>query len=230
MNRWTKTLGAILASARLFTACAPSTDPEPDETSSEEVSNSGYVSGDGTVTGWAEGGRNDPVALAGEEVSVAGCVSGVGTVPVWGVRERHFPVELAGQPSDAEELDLADWQGSVVVLNFWYAACPPCRAEAPDLKAVAADAAEAGVEFLGVNSTDDPGTAAAFERTFAVPYPSLHDSRSQGVAALQGKVALQAVPTTVVLDTDGRVAARVIGRVDAVTLRTLIKDVQAEST
>src|SRR5690625_5278189 len=52
MNRWTKTLGAILASALLFTACAPATDPEPDETSSEEVSNSGYVSGDGTVTVW----------------------------------------------------------------------------------------------------------------------------------------------------------------------------------
>lgn len=199
MNRWTKTLGAILASALLFTACAPATDPEPDETSSEEVSNSGYVSGDGTVTVWSQTERNDPV-------------------------------ELAGQTFDEEELDLADWQGSVVVLNFWYAACPPCRAEAPDLKEVAEDTAESGVEFLGVNSTDDPGTAAAFERTFEVPYPSLHDSRSQGVAAMQGKVALQAVPTTVVLDTDGRVAARVIGRVDAATLRTLIKDVQAEST
>lgn len=199
MNRWTKTLGAILASALLFTACAPATDPEPEETSSEEVSNSGYVSGDGTVTVWSQTERNDPV-------------------------------ELAGQTFDEEELDLADWQGSVVVLNFWYAACPPCRAEAPDLKEVAEETAESGVEFLGVNSTDDPGTAAAFERTFEVPYPSLYDSRSQGVAAMQGKVALQAVPTTVVLDTDGRVAARVIGRVDAVTLRTLIKDVQAEST
>lgn|SRR5690625_590454 len=199
MNRWIKTLGAILASALLFTACGPAAEPEPEETSSEEVSNSGYVSGDGTVTVWAESERNDPV-------------------------------ELAGQTFDEEELDLADWQGSVVVLNFWYAACPPCRAEAPDLKEVAEETAESGVEFLGVNSTDDPGTAAAFERTFEVPYPSLHDSRSQGVAAMQGKVALQAVPTTVVLDTDGRVAARVIGRVDAVTLRTLIKDVQAEST
>src|SRR5690625_7266041 len=118
MNRWTKTLGAILASALLFTACAPATDPEPDETSSEEVSNSGYVSGDGTVTVWAEGERNDPV-------------------------------ELAGQPFGEEDLDLAVWQGSAVVLNFWYAACPPGRAEAPDLREVAEVTAEWGVGFLG---------------------------------------------------------------------------------
>src|SRR5690625_1032733 len=140
MNRWTKTLGAILASALLFTACAPATDPEPDETSSEEVSNTGYVSGDGTLTVWAEG-------------------------------ERNGPVELAGQTFHEEELDLADWQGSVVVLNFWYAACPPCRAEAPDLKEVAEDTAESGVEFLGVNSNDYQSTTAAFEHALDSHYP-----------------------------------------------------------
>jgi len=163
------------------------------------------------------------------EVDHSGYVSGDGTVTIWAPADREDPVELTGETFDEDALDLTEWHGSVVVLNFWYAACPPCRAEAPDLKQVAEETAPE-VQFLGVNSTDDPGTAAAFERTFEIPYPSLHDSRSQAVAAMQGKVALQAVPTTVVLDTDGRVAARVIGRVDAATLRTLIADIQAEST
>lgn len=199
-RRTTKILSALMAGAVLLSACAPTNDDlSANETSSDEVSNSGYVSGDGTVT-------------------------------IWSQNERNEPVELAGETFTEEDLDLADWRGSVVVLNFWYAACPPCRAEAPDLREVAEETAESGVKFLGVNSTDDPGTAAAFERTFEIPYPSLHDSRSQGVAAMQGKVALQAVPTTVVLDVEGRVAARVIGRADAATLRTLIQDVQAEST
>jgi len=197
MKRFFKFWTTALTAALFLTACATSETSNPDETSSEEVSNSGYVSGDGTVT-------------------------------IWKASERNEPVELAGETFDEDQVDLADWHGSVVVLNFWYAACPPCRAEAPDLKEVAEEFADDDVKFLGVNSTDDPGTAAAFERTFEVPYPSLHDSRSQGVAAMQGKVALQAVPTTVVLAPDGRVAARVIGRVDAATLRSLIKDIQAE--
>ena len=197
MKRFFKFWTTALTATLFLTACAASETSNPDEASSEEVSNSGYVSGDGTVT-------------------------------IWKASERNEPVELAGETFDEDQVDLADWHGSVVVLNFWYAACPPCRAEAPDLKEVAEEFADDDVKFLGVNSTDDPGTAAAFERTFEVPYPSLHDSRSQGVAAMQGKVALQAVPTTVVLDPDGRVAARVIGRVDAATLRSLIKDIQAE--
>lgn len=181
----------------------------------------GSVAAPGTDVPGADG-------IADDDVSDAGYVSGDGTVTIWKATERNEPVELEGETFAEDPVDLADWRGDIAVLNFWYAACPPCRAEAPDLKEVAEETADDGVRFLGVNSTDDPGTAAAFERTFEVPYPSLHDARSLGVAALQGKVALQAVPTTVILDPDGRVAARVIGRADAATLRSLIKDIQAE--
>jgi peroxiredoxin len=120
-------------------------------------------------------------------------------------------------------VDLATWRGDVVVLNFWYAGCPPCRAEAPDLVALATDYEARGVRLLGVNSRDDAGTAQAFERTFAIPYPSLDDAQSRAVAALQGVVGVRAMPTTVVLDREGRVAARVIGRAEASTLRALVE-------
>ena len=171
-----------------------------------------------TVTGgWTEDGEQ------------AGYSSGDGSVAVYPAGEREGPVELAGTDYAGEAVDLADWRGDVVVLNTWYAACPPCRAEAPDLVALAEDYADRGVRLLGINSTDDPGAALPFERTFGVPYPSLHDDQSRAVAALSGIVPIQATPTTVVLDQEGRVAARVLGQVDGTTLRSLVDDLLAEA-
>lgn len=157
-----------------------------------------------------------------------GYVSGDGRITTWAPDERGEPVELAGTTYEKEQVDLANWRGDVVVVNFWYAACPPCRAEAPDLAALAREFADQGVHFLGVNHTDDPGTALAFQRTFDIPFPSLNDTNADGVAAMQGVVPLRAMPSTVVLDQDGRVAARVIGQVQPSTLRALIEQALAE--
>lgn len=183
--------------------------------------------------------------VAGLAVAVAGCsptvsggwdedgaqtgyVSGDRSVTTWDAGDRRGPVEITGTDYAGADVDLADWRGDVVVLNTWYAACPPCRAEAPDLVAFAEEYADRGVRVLGVNSTDDAGAALAFERTFAVPYPSVHDADGAAVAALQGVVPVQAVPTTVVLDADGMVAARVLGVIDPSTLRTVVDDLLAE--
>jgi peroxiredoxin len=151
-------------------------------------------------------------------------VSGDGSVESWAASERGDVVELAGQSYAEEQIDIADWRGDVVVVNFWYAACPPCRAEAPDLAAIATDYSGEGVHLLGVNHTDDAGTAQSFERRFELPYPSLDDDDAAGVAAMQGVVPLTAMPSTVVLDTEGRVAARIIGIADPTILRGLIDD------
>lgn len=163
-----------------------------------------------------------------EEGERAGYVSADTSVTTWPSGERSGPVRVTGTDYDGEPVDTADWAGDVVVLNTWYAACPPCRAEAPDLVEIAREYEGAGVHLLGINSTDAPGAAQPFERTFEVPYPSVHDTDGTAVAALQGTVVLNAVPTTVVVDGDGLVAARVLGRVEASTLRGLIEDVLAE--
>lgn len=155
----------------------------------------------------------------------AGYQAGDGSWTTWDEGERGDPVELVGTTYDGAEVDLADRRGDVVVLNFWYAACPPCRAEAGDLAAIDDDYADDGVQLLGINPRDDAATAQAFERTFAVPYPSLHDEDASGVAALQGVVPLQAMPTTVVLDAEGRVAGRVLGQIDPTVVRGMIDDV-----
>ncbi|MHA7132076.1 TlpA family protein disulfide reductase [Oerskovia turbata] len=171
-----------------------------------------------------ESGSTSPDDVVGQ-----GFVSGDGSVKTWDVSDRDEPVELTGTDYEGQAVDISQWRGDIVLINTWYAACAPCRAEAPDLVALANDRADDGVRLLGVNSVDDAGAALAFERTFEVPYPSIEDTRGEAVAQLEGFVPLQAVPTTVVLDREGRVAARVIGRAEGSVLDALVDDLLAES-
>ncbi|MEU4361850.1 TlpA disulfide reductase family protein [Promicromonospora sp. NPDC023987] len=162
------------------------------------------------------------------QVADQGFVSGDGSVRTWDPGDRDGPVRVTGTAFDGQEIDTDDWDAEVLVLNTWYAACPPCRAEAPDLAAVAEQLEPDGVRFLGINTEDEAPTAQAFERTFTVPYPSIGDRSGRVVAELNGVVPLQAVPTTVVVDKDGMVAARVIGQIERSTLESLVEDVLAE--
>lgn len=155
--------------------------------------------------------------------------SGDGSVKTWAVADRGAPVDLTGTDFEGAAVDIAQWRGDVVVINNWYAGCPPCRAEAPGLVRLANQESAAGVRWIGINGVDDAGAAQAFQRTFSVPYPSIQDTDGRAVAALQGSVPIQAVPTTVVLDRQGRVAARVLGQADESTLKVLIDGALAES-
>jgi peroxiredoxin len=172
-----------------------------------------------------ESGATSPDDVVGQ-----GFVSGDGSVKTWDVADRDEPVELTGTDFEGNAVDIADWRGDIVVINTWYAACAPCRAEAPDLVALANDRADEGVHLVGINSVDDAGSALAFERRYEVPYPTIEDTRGEAIATLEGSVPLQAVPTTVVLDQEGRVAARVIGRAEGSVLNGLVDDLLAEST
>lgn len=155
-----------------------------------------------------------------------GFTSPDGTVRAWEVAERSEPVELTGTDYRGEPVDVADHRGELVLLNTWYAFCPPCRAEAADLVALDADYPE--LHLYGINGTDDAGTAEAFERQFDVTYPSINDADGAALAALEGVVPISATPTTVVLDRAGRVAVRIIGMVDPSVLRPLVDDLLAE--
>ena len=152
-----------------------------------------------------------------------------GSTNTWPAGSRTGPVELSGQDVEGAAQDVASWRGDVVLINTWYAACPPCRAEAGDLVALADDYGAAGLRVIGVNATDSGATAAAFQREFGVGYPTILDTSGAATAALQGVVPVNAVPTTVLLDRQGKVAARILGRLDPSTVRTIVDDLLAES-
>ena len=130
---------------------------------------------------------------------------------------------------DGSSLEQEDLVGRVSVVNVWGSWCGPCRTEAPDLARVARQLGDRA-QFLGINVRDNPAAAQAFERSFGIPYPSVHpDDAGTAILSFGGALTAAAIPSTVVLDEQARVAARVVGPVDAATLRGLVLDVAAES-
>ena len=123
-----------------------------------------------------------------------------------------------------------DLVGDVVVLNFWYAACAPCRTEAPLLESLSTSYADKNVQFLGVNVRDKAEFASTFTREFGVSYPTLLDSDTGNIQfAYASASPVTATPTTLVIDRNGRVAARILGELDGTSLlSTFIDDTLAE--
>ena len=155
--------------------------------------------------------------------------SGDGTVTEFKIAARSAAVQWAGVDSDGIPLSSANLTGAVTVLNFWYASCPPCRVETPDLVSLAKDF-DGQAQFVGVNVRDSAETANAFKRNFKVNYPTLIDANTgAAVLAFTGVVTPSAVPTTLVIDRQGRVAARILGLAEKATLKALIKAVIAEA-
>ena len=170
---------------------------------------------------------NDPLAEQYRSGDNKNYIAGDGSVTEFGIADRSVPVAWQGKLADGSTLSSANLSGVVTVLNFWYAGCAPCRAEAPDLVAIAKQFPK--VQFVGVNVRDAAGTAGAFERKFGIDWPSILDASDGSVVlAFTGIVTPQAVPTTLVIDSKGRVAARVLGRIESSTLKALIKRVQDE--
>ena len=160
-----------------------------------------YISGDGALTVVAPESRDEGIAFQG-------------------------PLDVGGTFSSD------DYEGQIMVVNFWYAGCPPCRLEAPDLEALHQEFLDEAVVFIGVNILDQAPTALAFADEFGVTYPSIMDTNDGSFRlAFSGNVAPNGVPTTVVLDQQGRVAARISGLLTEPDVRAaLIRDVQAEVT
>jgi peroxiredoxin len=157
-------------------------------------------------------------------------IAGDGTFTEVPLAERAAPVDFSGTLSDGTEITSADYRGSVTVLNFWYAECPPCRLEAKDLQAASEEHAADGVRFLGVNTRDQRPNVDSFDKTYGITYPSVRDGEDTTQQhAVARTIAPNAVPATLVLDRQGRVASRVLGQIDPGVLRTLVKDTVAEA-
>ena len=149
---------------------------------------------------------------------------------------RAFPVDrrtqaprLTGTGIDGRPLDTRKFSGHVLVINVWGSWCGPCRAEAPALAKVSETTYAGGARFFGVDVRDNPAAALGFERGYGITYPSFDDRSGLVIGQFTGLIPVSAVPSTVFVDAQGRIAARVIGRVDETTLREETRSLQKES-
>ena len=178
------------------------------------------------------GCSSDPLAEQYREGSGKGFIAGDGSWTEIPADDRGAAVAWSGTVENGEPVSSADYAGQVVVLNFWYASCAPCRAEAPDLQKLSEQFDGQGASFLGVNVRDRAANAIAFSDTYGITYPSVMDVDDGSLQlAFSGSIPPNAVPTTLVLDESGRVAARILGRVSSPSiLETFIRDTIAEGS
>ncbi len=192
------------------------------------------------------GARRSLLALAGVLALLTGCSTGSDAVDVNNGGEFRF---VAGTPSgevipEAERGTAPEFSGTlletgeafpssklvdqVVVLNFWGSWCAPCRVETPEFSEVWGEYAGAGVQFLGVNVKEtDKQFATAFIDRFGIGFPSLYDPRGEVALAFRDFPA-NAIPSTIVIDPQWRVAAVYTGSVSQKDLRTVIDRVLGE--
>ncbi|MDH6698584.1 TlpA disulfide reductase family protein [Streptomyces sp. DSM 41014] len=146
--------------------------------------------------------------------------------------ERADAPDLSGETVDGRQLDVDDYRGKVVVINVWGSWCPPCRAEAKNFETVYQDVKDtgAGVQFVGINTRDtSTGPARAFEKEYGVSYPSLYDPTGKLMLRFKkGTLNPQAIPSTLIIDRQGRIAARTLQALSEEKLRAMLAPVLAE--
>ncbi|WP_051992264.1 TlpA family protein disulfide reductase [Mobilicoccus pelagius] len=175
----------------------------------------------------AQGG-DDTVAGQAKEVADRAYVSGDGRIEKLSAADRGEPVTLTGKTLDGQAWSSVDHRDKIVVLNVWGSWCPPCVAEMPELQKAHAtlEKTKKPVEFMGVDVNEAPETAAAFMRRVGTTYPSLADDGGAALTALQDKASTP--PATILLDRQGRIAARVTGETTSATVTGLVDDLLAE--
>ena len=166
------------------------------------------------------------LAFAGTAALLAGCTNSTGGAgdtgyvgtAVTGVTnytpaQRVTAPTLSGTTLDGKQLSLSDYHGKVVVVNVWGSWCGPCRREAPALEETFAKYQSKGVQFLGINVRDDNAAAQAFVSSDSITYPSLQDPDETQLLQLKTIVPPTDIPSTIIVDASGKLAARIIGEV-----------------
>ncbi|QGN33804.1 TlpA disulfide reductase family protein [Microlunatus sp. Gsoil 973] len=163
-------------------------------------------------------------AQTGTENGYVGHDQQLTRVPV--AKRVKAPVISGPSLTDGKTIDSADYAGKVLVINVWGSWCPPCRKEAPDLQ-TASDKLGAKAQFIGINSRD-PAKAApqAFLRAHKITYPSIYDPDGSQVVKFDN-LPPSAIPSTLVIDEQGRLAVRILGTISTDTLVDIVDDVAA---
>ncbi|WP_327354224.1 TlpA family protein disulfide reductase [Streptomyces sp. NBC_01304] len=158
-------------------------------------------------------------------------VSGKDSIETVAKADRKEAPTLDGEMLDGKRLDTSSsaYKGKVVVVNVWGSWCPPCRAEAKYYVKLSKEMKDQGVEFVGINTRDpNKGPAIEFEKEFGVEYPSFYDPAGKLILRFKGNLSLQGIPAVLVIDRDGKIAARALGGVNDKHLHKMIDPLIAE--
>ena len=125
---------------------------------------------------------------------------------------------------DGQTVRVSNYPGKVVVVNIWGSWCGPCRVEAPELQSLQE---QTGAAVLGIDVRDDRSAATDFVRDRSITFDSIFDPPGRTLAALSG-YPRNTVPSTIVIDPQGRVAAVYLTSIRVSELAPLVKRLQAE--
>jgi thiol-disulfide isomerase/thioredoxin len=140
-------------------------------------------------------------------------------------QRKELPAVSGPALGTSKTISTQEYRGKVVVINVWGSWCPPCRKEAPDLQAASVETKNVA-QFVGITSKDyDPAPAEAFVRSFKITYPSIYDPTGKVLLTFAGELPPSAIPSTMIIDRDGRLAVRVLSEVSKITLVDMINDV-----
>ena len=166
-----------------------------------------------------------PLMIAGCSLvrsSPANASAAVGTT-IFPSGQRPLMPAVSGRTLTGQGLRLAAEHGHVVVLNFWGSWCTVCQQEAPALAVAARQLKPSGVQFVGVDVEDNTASAKAYMQHYGMAYPSLNDPGDLIAAEFNQLIPISALPSTLVISPDGKIAGRVIGAASVEDLRRLIK-------
>jgi thiol-disulfide isomerase/thioredoxin len=166
------------------------------------------------LTGWASGGNSGVTDVAGSTSAV-----------LYSAGHRPLAPDFTATTLTGSRLSFSSYRGKMVVVNFWGSWCAPCRAEAPALGTLARQLQPDGVRFVGIDIRDEPDSAEAFMQQFDIGYPSLSDPDDEIALDFHSTVPPADIPTTLVIDRSGRIAARIFGESSYAQLKTLIDKV-----
>ena len=158
----------------------------------------------------------------GSSIAQESYISGNGAVTFISADNRQLAPKLSGDTLYGTKYDFAG--NKIAVVNVWASWCSPCRAEIPTLVALSKKYSD--VQFMGILTRDNLANAEVFARQLAVPYPNFIDDSL--LLGFRKTLPANAIPTTVVIDKQGRVAARISGSVTVAGLSNLIERLTAE--
>ena len=157
-----------------------------------------------------------------EPAAGSGFVAGDGSLVVIDESQREPAPDITGTTLDGKPFSLAALRGKIVILNIWASWCAPCRAEAPVLEKTWLAEQGDGVQFIGLDTRDSDTSALAFIKRFGITYPNVIDRDGALQLQFSGTLPPEAIPSTLVIDANGKVTARALGKVSESTLLGMI--------